>query len=157
MTDAIKLIMTNRRARHDYHIEQEFEAGIVLFGTEVKSLRSGKVNLQDAYCTIEDQEVYLTGAHISPYSHGGNYFNHEPVRKRKLLLNKREIRKMLRATEQKGYTLVPLSVYLKNKKVKIVVGVARGKKLFDKRDSMAERDTKRELDRVRKSGNADAD
>jgi SsrA-binding protein len=144
--------MTNRRARHDYFIEQEFEAGVVLVGTEVKSLRAGKVNLQDAYCVIENGEVWLTGAHISPYSHGGNYFNHVAVRNRKLLLSKREIRKMLRATEQKGYTLVPLSLYLKNKKVKVLVGVARGKKLYDKRDSMAERDSKRELDRVRKSG-----
>jgi SsrA-binding protein len=150
--ETIKIIMTNRRARHDYFIEQEFEAGVVLVGTEVKSLRAGKVNLQDAYCVIENGEVWLTGAHISPYSHGGNYFNHVAVRNRKLLLSKREIRKMLRATEQKGYTLVPLSLYLKNKKVKVLVGVARGKKLYDKRDSMAERDSKRELDRVRKSG-----
>ncbi|HRR07458.1 MAG TPA: SsrA-binding protein SmpB [Rhodothermales bacterium] len=146
-----KTIMTNRRARHEYHIEDEYEAGIVLTGTEVKSIRDGKINLQDAFCDIRSDGAYLIGAHISPYSHGGQYFNHEPVRGRRLLLHSREIKKMARAKEQKGYTLVPLSVYLKNKRIKIAIGVAKGKKLYDKRETIAERDSARELDRVRKS------
>lgn len=150
-----RVIYSNRKARHDYFIEDEYEAGVVLLGTEVKSLRLGKVNLQDAYCEIKGNEIWLINAHISPYEQGGIYFNHDPVRKRKLLLHGREIRKITRKVEQKGYTLIPLSVYLKDRRMKFKIGVAQGKKLYDKRDAIAERDTQRTLDRVRKSGRAE--
>lgn len=146
------MITQNRRARHDYFIEDEYEAGLVLTGTEVKSIRAGKINLQDAYCEVLPEGVNLVGAHVSPYDFGGTYFNHDPRRTRRLLLSKREIRKLGRAVEQKGYTLVPLSVYLRNKRIKVLVGVARGKKLYDKRDSIAERENSRELDRIKKAG-----
>ena len=149
MSDAIKLITSNRKARHDYHIEDTLEAGLVLAGTEVKSLREGRANLQDAYCHVERGEMYLVGAHISPYSHG-NIHNHEPTRRRKLLLHRREIDRWRKASEQKGYTIVPLKLYFKRGKAKIEIGLARGKKLYDKRHDIAERETKRRLDRTLK-------
>ena len=126
----------------------------MLRGSEVKSLRGGKVNLQEAYCDIQGGEMLLVGCHISPYTEA-THFNHDPVRPRKLLLHKREIKKLTKATEQKGYTIVPLAIYLKNRMVKVKIGLAKGKKLYDKRDTLAERDTKRELERVRKGGQAD--
>ena len=141
-----KLIAQNKKARHDYFIEQTFEAGIVLTGTEVKSIRQGKVNLKDSYATVEGKEVFLHGMHISPYEQG-NIFNREPERDRKLLLHKYEINRLIGCTQQKGLSLVPLSLYLRDGKVKLELAVARGKKLYDKRHDIAERDAKREIDR----------
>ncbi len=149
MNARIKVIATNRKARHEYHIEDTIEAGIVLQGTEVKSLREGKVNLQDAYATIRDGEVWLLNMHISPYRHGTRY-NHEPLRPRKLLLHRREIRRLAKAVERRGYTLVPLKIYFKNGKAKVELGIARGKKLYDRRADIAEREAKRRLERVMK-------
>lgn len=140
-----KIIATNKKARHDYFIEQTFEAGIALSGTEVKSVRMGKVNLKDSYAYIKDGEVILSGMHISPYEKG-NIFNVDPERDRKLLLNKLEINKLYGQMSQKGLTLVPLSVYISGKWVKIELGLAKGKKLYDKRDDIAARDAKREIE-----------
>ncbi|MCB0718555.1 MAG: SsrA-binding protein SmpB [Bacteroidetes bacterium] len=150
MDDATKVIATNRKARHDYEISDRLEAGLVLQGTEVKSLREGKVNLKEAYCRVEGGEVFLVGANISPYRFG-TFANHDPVRRRKLLLNRTEIVKLEKATQQKGYTLVPLSIYFKNGRAKLEVGVGRGKKLFDKRAAIADRENKRSLKRLEKS------
>ncbi len=145
--EGIHIVTSNRKAFHDFQIEDRYEAGIVLTGTEVKSLRQGRVNLQDAFCTLSRGEVLMLGAHISPYTHG-NLFNHEPLRPRKLLLHRSEIAKLAKAVEQKGYTLVPLKIYFKRGKAKVEVGLARGKKLYDKRADIAERDNQRSLDRV---------
>jgi SsrA-binding protein len=153
MSERIKIITTNRKARHDYRIEDTLEAGLVLQGTEVKSLREGKANLQDAYCTVQRGEMVLLGCHISPYSHG-NQFNHEPTRPRKLLLHRREIDKWDKALQQKGYTIVPLKLYFKDGYAKVEIGLARGKKLYDKRADIAERETKRRLDRIMRGGEA---
>jgi SsrA-binding protein len=139
-----KNVAQNRKARHDYFIEQTLEAGIVLSGTEVKSIRQGKSNLNDSYASIDGGEAFLYGMHVSPYERG-NIFNRDPVRDRKLLLHRREITKLLGLIMQKGLTVVPLSVYLKHGKVKVELGVARGKKLYDKRDDAAERDARREI------------
>ena len=147
MSEGIKIITSNRRARRNYHITEAMEAGLVLQGTEVKALRQGRANLQDAYCKVENDEVFLLGAHISPYSHG-NLNNHDPLRPRKLLLHKREIAKLKKATEQKGFTTIPLKLYFKKGKVKVEIGLARGKKLYDKRADIAERDTQRRIDRT---------
>jgi len=144
--EEIKVVAQNKKARHDYFIEQTLEAGIVLSGTEVKSVRQGKVNLKDSYAAIENGEVILSGMHISPYEQG-NIFNKDPMRDRKLLLHKYEINRLIGYTQQKGLTLVPLQLYFKKGKVKIELGVAKGKKLYDKRDDIAERDAKREIDR----------
>lgn len=144
--EEVKIVAQNKKARHDYFIEQTLEAGIVLSGTEVKSIRQGKVNLKDSYATIENGEVILNGMHVSPYEQG-NIFNKEPVRDRKLLLHRYEINKLIGYTQQKGLTLVPLQLYFKRGKVKLELGVAKGKKLYDKRDDIAERDAKREIDR----------
>ena len=149
MSDAIKIITSNRKARHEFHIEDTLEAGLVLQGTEVKALRDGKANLQEAYCAVKGGEMYLLGAHIAPYRHG-NIHNHEPVRPRKLLMQRREIARWRKASEQKGYTIVPLKLYFKNGKAKLEIGLARGKKLYDKRADTAERETKRRLDRTLK-------
>ena len=149
MADGIKIITSNRRARRNYHISDPLEAGLVLHGTEVKALRQGRANLQDAYCKVEDGEVFLLNAHISPYSHG-NLNNHDPLRPRKLLLHKREIGKLKKATQQKGFTIIPLKLYFKKGIVKVEIGLARGKKLYDKRTDIAERDTQRRLDRTMK-------
>ncbi len=142
--DGIKTVATNRKARHEYFIEETYEAGIALTGTEVKSIRQGKVNVKDSYASIEKGEVFLNNMHISPYEQG-NIFNVDPLRKRKLLLHKREIRKLMVATTQKGYTLVPLSVYIKDGLVKIELAVAKGKKLYDKREDIAKRDAERRM------------
>ena len=141
-----KIIAQNRKAYHDYFVDEKYEAGIALFGTEVKSVRGGAVNLKDAYCSIKNGELFVVGMHISPYEKG-NIFNREPRRERKLLMHKREIMKLCGLVTQKGYTLVPLSLYFSGKNVKVEVGLCRGKKLYDKRDALAEKQTNREIDR----------
>lgn len=146
----IKNIATNRRARHEYFIEETFEAGVVLKGTEVKSLRRGKGNLNDSYAQIKDEEVFLYNCHISPYDFGNRY-NHDPLRPRKLLLHKAEIRRLISKTKEKGFTLVPLAMYFdRNNRVKVELALARGKKLYDKREDLAKRDAQREIARVMK-------
>ncbi len=149
----MKIIATNKKAYHDYFVEETYEAGIVLVGTEVKSVRLGKVNLRDSYAAIKNGEVFLTGAHISPYEKG-SYFNVDPLRPRKLLLNKAEIRRLKARTEQKGYTIVPLKVYFKDSLVKVELGLCRGKDLYDKRESIKRREEARKLDRIKKEFNA---
>lgn len=144
---AIKIAADNRKARHDYHIHETYEAGLVLTGTEVKSLRAGKANLKDAYARIEHGELLLHNMHISPYD-AGNRFNHEPLRVRKLLMHRSEIDKLMGKTQEKGYTLVPLKLYFTHGIAKVQIGLATGKKNYDKRQDMAERDAKREIDRV---------
>lgn len=136
----IKLISTNRKARHLYHILETYEAGLVLVGTEVKSLRAGKCNLKEGYARIENDEAWLVGVHIPEYTEG-NRFNHDPIRRRKLLLSRRQIRRMIGQTQQQGLTLVPLSIYFKGTKAKIELGLAKGKKLYDKRHDIAKRET----------------
>lgn len=141
-----KNITVNRKARHDYHILQTFEAGIVLVGTEVKALREGRANLVDSYATIKNGEVWLVNAHISEYKQG-NINNHNPTRDRKLLLNKSEIRKLIGKTKEKGLTLIPLRLYFKNGRVKVELALAKGKKSYDKRESIAKKDFQREQER----------
>ena len=148
----IKSLATNRKAFHDYFIEDRYEAGVELYGTEVKSIRLGAVNLRDAFCTVKDGEMWVRGMHISPYEKG-NIFNRDPLRPKRLLLHKREIWKLAAKVEQDGYTLVPISVYLKGPRVKVEIALAKGKHLHDKRSAAAERDAKREMDRVMKSRN----
>ena len=149
-----KIIALNRKARHDYFVDDTYEAGIALYGTEVKSLRMGAVNLKDSFCTIKDAELYACGVHISPYEKG-NIFNREPLRDKKLLMHKKEILKLLGLVAQKGYTLIPLSLYFSGSHVKMEVGLCRGKKLYDKREDMAKRDSKREIERNMKNSNTD--
>ena len=144
--DSVRIAAQNKKARHDYFIEQTLEAGIVLSGTEVKSIRQGKSNLKDSYASIEGGEAILYGMHISPYERG-NIFNKDPLRDRKLLLHKKEIHKLNGYISQKGLTVVPLTVYFRRGRVKIELGIARGKKLYDKRDGITARDAKREIDR----------
>ena len=146
----IKLAAQNRKAFHEYFVEERFEAGIELAGTEVKSIRAGALNLKDAFCIAKDGEIYVYGMHISPYEKG-NIFNKDPVRPRRLLMHKREIRKLHALIKQDGYTLVPLSVYFRNAKVKVEVGLCKGKKNYDKRDAIAKRDAGREMDRAMKA------
>lgn len=141
-----KIITSNRKAFHDYFIEETYECGIELTGTEVKSLRAGKVNLRDAYAVVNNAEVFICGMHISPYEQG-NRFNHDPLRDRRLLLHKREIMRLLGYVQQKGLTLVPTELYFTRGRVKVSLGVAKGKKLYDKRDAIAEKETAREIDR----------
>ncbi|NMB41982.1 MAG: SsrA-binding protein SmpB [Firmicutes bacterium] len=141
-----KTLARNRRARHQYFIEETMEAGIVLRGTEVKSVRLGRVNLKDSYARVEDGELFLHDMHISPYD-PGNRFNHDPLRSRKLLMHRREINRLDGYIQAKGYTLVPLSVYLKGSRVKVELAVAKGKKEYDKRRAIAEKDAKREMER----------
>ena len=141
-----KIIAENRKARHDYFVIEAYEAGIELFGTEVKSLRAGGVNLKDSYCDIDGGELFALGVHISPYEQG-NIFNRDPLRPKKLLMHKREIMKLTGLTSREGYTLVPLSLYFKGSHVKMCVGLCKGKKLYDKRDSIAKRDAERNIER----------
>ncbi len=143
---AVKLIANNKKAYFDYFIEDKYEAGIELFGTEVKSLRMGKCSIKESFIRIERGEVYVYGMHISPYEKG-NIFNKDPLRVRKLLLHKREILKLSGEIMQKGYTLVPLSVYLKGSLVKVEIGLAKGKKLYDKRETLAKKDQRREVEK----------
>ena len=149
---SVKIIAQNKKAYHDYFVDEKYEAGIELFGTEVKSIRAGKVNLKESYCDIKDGEVFVVGMHISPYEQG-NVFNKDPLRPKKLLLHKREILKLFGLVSQKGYTLVPLQIYLKNSRVKIEIGLCRGKKLYDKREDMARNNAKRDMERAFKSRN----
>lgn len=142
----IKVLTENRKARHEFFIEDTYECGIALVGTEVKSIRMGKVNIKDSYAKVKDSEVYVVGMHVSPYEKG-NIFNRDPFRERKLLLHKREIRKLGVLSQADGYSLIPLKLYLKNGKVKLELAVAKGKKLYDKRHDIAERDAKRAMDR----------
>ena len=142
----IKIAAQNRKAYHDYFVEDKYEAGIELCGTEVKSLRQGGVNLKDAWCGIDDGEIFVNGMHISPYEKG-NIFNRDPLRVRKLLLHKSEINKLAGQIKMKGYTLMPLKVYFKGSLVKVEIGLARGKKLYDKRQDIAKKDAKREAER----------
>ena len=143
----IKPVVDNRRARYEYHIKENYEAGLVLVGTEVKSLRAGKGNLQDAYAYVKDGEVWVNNFHISPYEKG-NQFNHDPLRPKKLLMHKREIQKLRSIQQEKGYTLVPLKIYFKQSKLKVDLAVAVGKKLYDKREDIAKKDARREIERT---------
>ena len=147
--DSIKVLATNREARHEYFIEEEYEAGIELVGTEVKSVRGGNMNLKDAWCGIKDGQLLVNQMHISPYDHG-NRFNVDSRRPRRLLMHKREIMRLYGKVKQDGYSLIPLSVYLKGSLVKVKVGLCKGKKLYDKRQSAAERDAKRDIQRAMK-------
>jgi len=144
---ANKVVATNRKAYHDYHIGETYEAGIVLTGTEIKSVRQGMVSLRDSFARVENGEVLLYNMNVSPYD-AGNRFNHEPRRTRKLLLNKSEIRKLATTTQEKGFTLVPLKVYLKNGWAKVELALARGKRLYDKREDIKKRDIRRQVDRA---------
>ena len=145
-----KVISNNKKAYHDYFIEEKMEAGIELFGTEVKSVRAGTVNLKDSYVSLKTGEAMLIGMHISPYEQG-NIFNRDPLRERRLLLHKREIARLIGKTKETGYSLIPLSVYLSGSFVKIELGLARGKKSYDKREAIAARDAKRSIDRAVKA------
>ncbi len=146
----IKVMAQNRKAHHDYFVEDRLEAGIELRGTEVKSIRAGTLNLKDSYCIVKNGEAWVHSMHISPYEKG-NIFNHDPDRPKRLLLHKREINKLFALVKQDGYTLIPLSVYFKDARVKVELGVCKGKKNYDKRDAAAERDSKREIDRTMKN------
>jgi len=146
-----RVVATNRRARHEYEILETLEAGLVLRGTEVKSLRDGQVNFKDSYATVRNGEAWLRGCHISPYSHGTDA-NHEPERDRKLLLHKREITRIVGKTAEKGLTVVPLKLYFKGGRIKIELGLARGKKLHDKRATLRERETRREMEKAARAG-----
>ena len=143
-------VSVNRKAFHDYFIEEEYEAGIVLTGSEIKSIRAGRVNLRGAFVRVDNEEAWLLDAHISPYEQSGTHFNHEPTRPRKLLLHRREINRLMGRLDAKGLTLVPLDIHFKGRRAKVKLGLARGKKLFDKRDAVAERDATRQIERVLK-------
>jgi SsrA-binding protein len=147
MTDHVKQVAENRQARHEYFVEETYEAGLVLTGTEVKSIRLGRLSLRDGYAEVRDGEAWLLNVHISPYDKG-NRFNQDPIRRRKLLLHKSEIRKLQAAVRERGYTLVPLNLFLKNNRVKITLAIARGKKQYDKRETLAKRDVEREIERA---------
>ena len=152
MAESVKIVAKNSKAYHDYFIEEKYEAGVELAGTEVKSIRLGNVNLKDSFCIIKDGQMSVLGMHISPYEKG-NIFNKEPRRPRRLLMHKREILKLFAKVKQDGYSLVPLAVYFKGPRVKLEVGLAKGKKLYDKREAAAKRDAKREMDRAIKMRN----
>ena len=148
----IKTVAQNRKAFHEYFVEERFEAGISLAGTEVKSIRQGKLNLKDSYCAVKDGELFVRGMHISPYEQG-NIFNKDPMRDRRLLMHKREIMRLYGRVKQDGMALIPLSVYFSGPRVKVELGLCKGKKLHDKRDAAAERDAKRVIDRALKEKN----
>lgn len=145
-----RLIAQNKKARHDYFVQDSYEAGIELFGTEVKSIRGGSVNLKDSFCRIENGEIIAYGLHVSPYEQG-NIYNRDPMRAKRLLMHRREINKLFGLVSQKGYTLIPLSMYFKGSKVKVELGLCTGKKLYDKRDSEAARQADRDIERYSKS------
>lgn len=145
----IKIAAQNKKAYHDYFVLEEYEAGIELFGTEIKSIRQGKLNLKDAWCNIVDGEIFVNGMHISPYDHG-NIFNRDPMRVRKLLMHKKEINRLFGTVKQDGLALIPLSVYFKKGRAKVKVGLCRGKKLYDKRDVAAKKDAARNIERAMK-------
>ncbi len=148
----IKTIAQNKKAYHDYFVDEKFEVGIALAGTEVKSIRQGNINLKDSYCKINNGEIFVVGMHINPYEKG-NIFNKDPLRDRKLLMHKREILKLFNNIKKDGVSIIPLSVYLKGPVVKLEIGLCRGKKLYDKRESIAARDVKREIDRSMRDKN----
>ena len=150
--EQIKKIAQNKKAYHDYFILETYEAGIELFGTEVKSIREGRINLKDSWCSIDGGEIFAKSVHISPYDHG-NIFNRDPVRPRRLLAHGREIRRLAAEVKQNGLTLVPLRLYFKGSRVKVEVGLCKGKKLYDKRATTAQRDAKRDIDRAMKAQN----
>ena len=152
MADSVKVVAKNSKAYHDYFIEDKYEAGIELAGTEVKSIRLGHVNLKDSFCVVKDGEMSVIGMHISPYEKG-NIFNKDPMRQRRLLMHQREILRLFARIKPDGYSLIPLSIYFRGPRVKLELGLAKGKKLYDKRDSAAARDAKREMDRAIKSRN----
>ncbi len=152
MAESVKVVAKNSKAYHDYFIEEKYEAGIELAGTEVKSIRMGNVNLKDSFCVIKDGQLSVLGMHISPYEKG-NIFNKEPRRPRRLLMHKREIMRLFGRLKQDGLALIPLTVYFKGPRVKLELGLARGKKLYDKREAAARRDAKREIDRTMKTRN----
>ena len=152
MAESVKVVAKNSKAYHDYFIEEKYEAGIELAGTEVKSIRLGNVNLKDSFCIIKDGQLAVHGMHISPYEKG-NIFNKDPRRPRRLLMHKREIMRLFGRLKQDGLALIPLSIYFKGPRVKLELGLARGKKLYDKRESAARRDAKREIDRTMKTRN----
>lgn len=154
MAEQNRSIAQNRKAFHDYFIDESFEAGIELFGTEVKSIRAGTVNLKDSYCEIDKGELFVHGMHISPYEKG-NIFNRDPMRVKKLLMHKREINRLFGLIKRDGYTLIPLSLYFKGSRVKMSLGLCRGKKLYDKRSDAAARDAKREIERNLKAKQRD--
>ena len=145
--EAIKTAVTNKKAYHDYFVEESYEAGIELFGTEVKSIRQGRVNLKDAWCSIVNGEIFVNNMHISPYEHG-NIFNRDPLRVKRLLMHKREITRLYGLTKQQGYAIIPLSVYFKKGRVKVQVGLCKGKKLYDKRAVEAKKASEREIERA---------
>ena len=149
---SLKTIAQNKKARHDYFIEESYEAGIELFGTEVKSIRQGRVNLKDSWCSIDKGEIFVNGMHISPYEHG-NIFNRDPMRVRRLLMHKKEINRLFGVVKQMGYSLIPISLYFKDSRVKVQVGLCKGKKLYDKREDMAKRAAKRDMERAMKEQN----
>ncbi|PWW29576.1 SsrA-binding protein SmpB [Cytobacillus oceanisediminis] len=142
-----KMVAQNKKAYHDYSIEETYEAGIVLQGTEIKSIRAGKVNLKDSYARIQNNEIYLFGMHVSPYEQGNRY-NHDPLRTRKLLLHRKEINKLIGDSKEIGYSLVPLKMYLKNGYAKVLLGLAKGKKKYDKREDLKKKEAKREVERA---------
>ncbi len=146
---SLKTIAQNKKARHDYFIDETYEAGIELFGTEVKSIRQGRVNLKDSWCSIVEGEIFVNGMHISPYEQG-NIFNRDPMRVRRLLMHKKEINRLYGVVKQTGYSLIPISLYFKDSRVKLQVGLCRGKKLYDKREDMAKRTAKRDIERALK-------
>lgn len=150
MPDEEKTVARNKKAYHDYFIEETYEAGLELYGTEVKSIREGRVNLKDAWCQIKDGEIFALGIHISPYEKG-NIFNRDPMRPKRLLMHKREINKLFGLTKQQGYAIIPLSVYFVKGRAKLEIGLCKGKKLYDKRAAAAEKDAKRSIDRTMKS------
>lgn len=145
----IRIVAQNKKAYHDYFVEEKYEAGIELFGTEVKSIRKGTLNLKDSWCSIVNGEIFVNGMHVSPYEQG-NIFNKDPLRVRKLLMHKREITKLFSLIKQQSYTLIPLSVYFSGSKVKVEVGLCKGKKLYDKREDAAKRSAKRDIERAMK-------
>ncbi len=146
----IRMITQNKKAFHDYFLDEKFEAGVELFGTEVKSLRQGAVNLKDSYCSFKNGEIFALGVHISPYEKG-NIFNREPRRPKKLLMHKKEIVRLFSKSVEKGFSVIPLSLYFSGSRVKMEIGLCRGKKLYDKRDDMAKADAKRDMERAYKS------
>ncbi|MBQ2687763.1 MAG: SsrA-binding protein SmpB [Clostridia bacterium] len=147
--ESVKIVAQNKKAYHDYFVEEKYEAGIELFGTEVKSIRKGALNLKDSWCSIVKGEIFVNGMHVSPYEQG-NIYNKDPLRVRRLLMHKREIEKLFSLIKQQSYTLIPLSVYFKGSKVKVEVGLCKGKKLYDKREDAAKRSAKRDIERAMK-------
>ncbi|KAB8141486.1 SsrA-binding protein SmpB [Chloroflexia bacterium SDU3-3] len=148
-SDAV--VADNRKARHDYFIEESYEAGLALTGSEIKSVRDGRINMRGGYARVQNGEIIMYDVHISPYEQSGIYFNHEPTRARKLLLHRREISRIAGLVDRQGYTLVPLRIYFKGRRAKLELGVAKGKKLYDKREDIANREAKRDIDRMMKA------